>query len=249
MPKPIDLTGQTFGRLTVLRRAHNNKDGRAMWLCVCECGNERIVPGKCLRNGHTKSCGCMNKEIVGERSIKDYTGERFGRLVALSRADDYISPSGTRHVQWLCRCDCGNETVVDVCQLVGGKTKSCGCLHKEKLETGNVVHGGRKDRLYKVYANMKNRCYNKNSKDYPYYGGRGICICEEWLDNYSAFKEWAYRSGYDESACKGECTIDRIDVDGDYSPKNCRWVDMATQSRNRRNVIEKQKRSMSSKRS
>lgn len=239
MPKPIDLTGQTFGRFTVLERAHNNKDGRAMWLCRCECGNERIVLGKCLRNGHTQSCGCLNREINSERSLIDHKGERFGRLTVVSRADDYIAPNGKHHVRWLCKCDCGNETIVDVCQLVEGKTKSCGCLKDEVLSSGNTIHGGRYDRLYHVYSNMKNRCYNENADDYKYYGGRGIRICDEWLNSYLSFKEWAYAAGYDDTAEKGECTIDRIDVDGNYEPLNCRWVSMDVQSKNRRNVINK----------
>lgn len=239
MPKPIDLTGQKFGRLTVISRAGNDKDGRAKWLCRCDCGNERRILGKSLRNGHTQSCGCLNKEVNSKRSFVDHTGERFGRLVVLGRAEDYIAPNGKHHVRWRCLCDCGNETIVDVCELVGGGTKSCGCLHEEMIHSGRVKHGGRHDRLYKVYANMKNRCYNCNSNDYQYYGGRGIKICDEWLSDYGAFRDWALSNGYDSNAERGKCTIDRIDVDGNYEPSNCRWTDMATQSRNRRNVIIK----------
>lgn len=172
MPKVIGLTGQRFNRLVVLRRVENDNEGRAMWLCKCDCGNERVVCGKLLRNGHAQSCGR---------------------------------------------------------------------LHHENLSRGNIVHGGRRDRLYKVYANMKNRCYNKNSSNYKYYGARGIVICDEWLESYLAFKEWAYANGYDDSAGRGECTIDRIDVNGDYDPQNCRWVGLAEQSRNRRNVRVKTK--------
>lgn len=239
MAKPIDLTGSKFGRLTVLSRAENSKDGRAKWLCRCDCGNERVILGKSLRNGHTQSCGCYNKERTSEASLKNRVGERFGRLVVISRGDDYVAPNGSIHVRWNCRCDCGNYTLVDSCQLVTGKTQSCGCLHLEHLQRGNVKHGGASDRLYKVYHNMKNRCYNINSDDYKYYGGRGIRICDEWLDNYQSFKEWAYANGYDKDAPKGECTIDRIDVNKNYEPSNCRWVSMEVQSRNRRNVINK----------
>lgn len=239
MPKPIDLTGKKFGRLSVIERVANNKDGHTMWKCRCDCGNERIIMGKSLCSGHTQSCGCLNKEIVNNNSLIDRIGERFGRLVVVSRAEDYIAPNGKKHIRWKCLCDCGRETIVDVCQLVQGNTKSCGCLHNELLQAGNVKHGGRYDRLYKVYANMKNRCYNKNSNDYQYYGARSIKICTEWLNDYTVFKKWAYSTGYDDSAQQGQCTIDRIDVNGNYEPSNCRWVSMSIQSKNRRNVINK----------
>lgn len=239
MKKPIDLTGKKFGRLTVTARAKNSKDGRTMWHCICDCGAERVVSGKSLRNGHTQSCGCLAKEINSARSLIDHTGDQFGMLTVISRSDDYVSPNGKHHVRWLCRCDCGNEAIVDTCQLTQGKTKSCGCLHSRYLQLGNIKHGGRYDRLYKVYANMKNRCYNQNADDYQYYGARGIRICDEWLNDYAAFKTWALNSGYDEDAEKFSCTIDRIDVNGNYEPSNCRWTDMKTQSQNRRNVINK----------
>lgn len=240
MAQPIDLTGKKFGRLTVLKRARNNKDGRTMWVCLCDCGNERIVSGKCLRNGHTSSCGCLLRDLTSERSLIDHKGERFGRLTVVDRGEDYISPMGEHHVRWICKCDCGNETLVDVCELVTGHTKSCGCWRSDNSKDRMTTHGGRSERLYKVYANMKNRCLNPNSDDYKYYGERGITVCEEWLNNYSAFRDWAYNNGYDPDAKHGDCTIDRIDVDGNYCPENCRWVSMSVQSKNRRNVINKQ---------
>lgn len=238
MDKPIDLTGMKFGRLTVLNRVKNNKDGRTMWRCMCDCGNERIVMGKCLRNGHTKSCGCLSREMASYNSLIDRTGEKYGLLTVLHRGQDYISPNGKRYVRWVCRCECGNVTEVCAFDLASGHTKSCGCKKSIAASITHTKHGGRKDRLYKVLSNMKNRCYNEKSKDYKYYGGRGITICDEWLSSYSKFKEWAYMHGYDDSACSGECTIDRIDVNGNYEPNNCRWVSMDVQSKNRRNVIK-----------
>lgn len=237
------MTGEKIGRLTVIERAKNDKIGNAMWLCRCECGNTVVVRGSNLRNGQTKSCGCIQKETASNRLLKDLVGKRFGKLVVISRSDDYVSPSGGRLVRWLCQCDCGNTAIVNAGTLARGDTKSCGCLRTEFLKEknlGNFKHGGSHDRLYKVYLNMKSRCYNQNNDSYKYYGGRGIKICDEWLNSYIEFKRWAYSAGYDEDAYHGECTIDRIDVNGNYEPQNCRWVSMAVQCKNKRNVVNKQ---------
>ena len=88
-------------------------------------------------------------------------------------------------------------------------------------------------RLYCVFSNMKQRCFNKNCPDYKHYGGRGITICDEWRYDFAAFYDWAIDNGYDENAKFGECTIDRIDVNGNYEPSNCRWVSMTVQNWNR----------------
>ena len=90
-------------------------------------------------------------------------------------------------------------------------------------------------RLYRVWASMKDRCYNPNKKEYHNYGGRGITICDEWRDDFQEFHDWAFTNGYDENAPRGACTLDRIDVNGNYCTENCRWVDMKTQNNNRRN--------------
>lgn len=157
----------------------------------------------------------------------DLTGQRFGRWTVLSRAQNmpYSRRSG-----WLCQCDCGTKKVVDGVSLRRGVTQSCGCLHAEKARQRFTTHGGRRSRLYRIYHEMKTRCYCESNPDYPQYGGRGITICKEWLQDFSRFKEWALQSGYDTGL-----TIDRMDVNASYSPENCRWVTMKVQNNNKRN--------------
>lgn len=165
-------------------------------------------------------------------NVKDITGERFGRLTV-------IEPTEKRHnrcVIWLCRCDCGNLIEVQGSYLRVGDTMSCGCLHSEKSsERAKALmrtHGGCHDRLFRVWTGMISRCTNPNSAPYKNYGGRGIKICDEWRHSYQSFKDWAYSNGYDDKALRGECTIDRIDVNGNYCPENCRFIPLSEQSKN-----------------
>lgn len=159
----------------------------------------------------------------------DLTGMRFGRLVVQKQK----MRSKDRNIIWECKCECGNTTAVFGKDLKRGHTKSCGCLQKDKLRERRFKHGDRDSRLYSVWKTMKKRCENQNHKSYQWYGANGVVVCDEWHD-YSTFKEWAMQNGYDENAKRGECTIDRIDPYGNYEPKNCRWVSMAEQAKNKR---------------
>ena len=161
----IDLTGQTFGRWKVIERAENSKDGSAKWLCECSCENhtKRIVLGRSLRNGSSRSCGCLKDELSKQRA----------------------------------------------------------------------KHHGAGTRLYRIWRNMKERCYNPNNTYYKNYGGRGITICEEWRNNFSIFQSWAFSTGYEDNL-----TIDRINNDKGYEPNNCKWATRMEQSKNlQKNII------------
>lgn len=167
---------------------------------------------------------------------KNLVGMRFGRLVVESRAEDKVQKSGYREVMWSCICDCGNSKVVRGKSLTSGVTSSCGCLAKERVASMASKHHGFGTRLYAVWNSMRQRCNNPNNAAYHNYGGRGISICEEWGD-FASFRDWSYQSGYNDSLPKGECTLDRIDVDRDYSPDNCRWISMKDQCLNKRNMV------------
>jgi hypothetical protein len=130
---------------------------------------------------------------------------------------------------WLCKCDCGNTTIIPTNKLTSGKTKSCGCLKKETAKPPIVVkHGMSHSRLYHVWKDMKGRCYRPTSQRYHTHGARGIKVCDEWL-LFKPFRKWALSNGYQENL-----TLDRINNDGNYEPTNCRCATMKTQANNRR---------------
>lgn len=156
--------------------------------------------------------------------LNDITNKRFGRLTALYILHNHHK----KRVHWLCVCDCGNLKEVASNNLLTGVIKSCGCLRKAGT---NIIHKKSNSRIYKIYHGIKDRCYNKNAPQYKDYGGRGIKVCDEWLHDFQAFYSWSMKHGYNDTL-----TIDRINNNKGYSPNNCRWVDMTTQVRNRRNT-------------
>lgn len=160
-PRLIDLSGQKFGRWTVIEQAGNSPRGAALWLSLCICG----------ATGH---------------------------------------PSGT--------------------DLRSGKSTSCGCASVEKATARVRTHGDSGTRLHRIWKNIRARCLRETHPQFPDYGGRGVAICPEWSD-FGTFRDWALLNGYADNL-----SIERSDVDGDYTPGNCIWANATTQSRNRRFV-------------
>lgn len=163
MTKPTDLTNKRFGRLFVVEREANDKNGRATWRCWCDCGKETVVQGKKLGNGHTQSCGCLGAEA---------------RLIA------------------------------------------------------STIHGMCHTRTYTSWYAMLGRCNRKTHHKFTSYGGRGITVCASWhkFENFLA----------DMGERPDGMTIDRIDVNGNYEPGNCRWADAKTQRANRRDTLKQE---------
>jgi len=150
----------------------------------------------------------------------DLSGQKFGILKVKKRTGNINS-----RTIWVCDCECGNKVKMRSDLLLTGRRKSCGCLAKSKNRKSTY-------RNYKMWCNIKTRCYNKNSYDYRDYGGRGIHMCDDWLNSYEAFRDWSYKNGY-----SSKSSIDRINVNGNYEPNNCRFVDIYTQANNKRDNV------------
>lgn len=149
-------------------------------------------------------------------------GKTFGKLTVIDSDKDKFG-----NKVWLCRCECGKEIYTTTHKLTSGHTKSCGCYRTAKTIERSRTHGQSKTPLYHVWKNMRQRCENPRAKAYPRYGGRGIVVCTEWQD-YKTFQNWAMNNGYAKNL-----TIDRIDVNGNYEPANCRFITIQEQQNNR----------------
>ena len=218
-----DITGQRFGMITVVSRFGSTlKKRQATWTCVCDCGKTKVMEGSPLITGHSTSCGCRSRG----RRLKNLMGQKFGRLFVVSRHGS----TPAKHATWHCVCDCGKACVVEGASLLGGHTRSCGCYNRDQIIRKFTKHGQARasgfSRTYRIWAGMKTRCTNPNTKAWGRYGGRGITVCDSWLDFenfYASMGEAPLRK-----------TLDRIKNDKGYEPGNCRWATYRQQTQNQR---------------
>lgn len=151
-------------------------------------------------------------------------GKKFGRLTVV---EEYTQRGTSGRIIYKCRCDCGNEADVSGAHLRTGHTRSCGCSRRD-----HIKHGQAYTRLYHIYHKMKARCYYKHDARYSRYGGRGITLCDEWLNDFMNFYNWAMNNGYSD-----ELSIDRINNNNNYGPSNCRWATNEEQQNNKSNCV------------
>jgi hypothetical protein len=211
-----DLTGSRVHNWEVLSFDSYGNNGSENWLCRCCCGQEKIITKRYLNR--YRSCGCK----ISNPYIPNI-GEKFGMLTIESINEKLSTKDGKR--VYNCLCDCGNKTILERYVLVNGVTKSCGCLF---IKSKSKINGLSKIPEYRIWSSMKSRCYNKNSKAYKYYGGRGISVHKEWISDFAAFYKYVGPRPYP------EYSLDRIDSDGNYEPGNVRWASSDQQWENRK---------------
>lgn len=228
MTKFIELTGKKFGKLTVLERVENDKKGSTRWKCKCDCGNEIVVKGRYLREGDTKSCGCL----TNHPNVINLVGQKFNRWTVIRR----VKSAKSNYILWECICECGEKRALPGYTLRKGRSKSCGCLARENVKKRNhKKHGCSNTKIYNTWRNMIDRCSNPKDHNFNNYGGRGIKVCDRWLkfENFYIDMIESYMKHIEKYGEK-DTSIDRMNVNGDYTLSNCRWATPKEQAANRR---------------
>lgn len=178
---------------------------------------------------------------VTKYSLENMKGKKYGKLTVVGPEEVERRESTGKLIRYVwCKCDCGNMYRAIISALPNGRASSCGCeMEKarhsigqrrqrgEFTSSGNTKHGLSHTRLHRIWSNMKTRCYNRKSDNYRWYGAKNIEVCDEWLNSFEAFYNWAMANGY-----RDDLEIDRIDNTKDYKPSNCKWVTRIEQNNN-----------------
>lgn len=223
----LNIHNQRFGKLVALEPTDERRNNSVVWICQCDCGNVCFILAYALKNGHTRSCGCLGK---GPRPYrKDITGLRYGSLTA-------IRPTGktrgnSQSAEWECLCECGNTHLASLAVLQGSKVITCQQCYRKRLSERFTKHGMARNDLYQAeysaWQSAIQRTTNPNHPSYQNYGGRGITVCERWAKSFQNF--------YDDMGPRPKKkSLGRIDNDKGYYKENCKWETMEEQSGNKR---------------
>ncbi len=186
-----------------------------------------MIDIKILASGSSGNA-CLVKPRSKHWGMDIATGTRFNKLKVIKEVEPIYRGGNHRIRRFLCLCDCGGETTVELHKLRSGHTKSCGCRIKEMCKLTHSTHGCEPKRIYRIWQGILNRCRNRYVKSYRDYGGKGVTVCKKWLE-FISFRDWALGNGYEDNL-----TIERINVFGNYEPSNCTWIPKSEQMKNRR---------------
>ncbi len=229
MKKLIINKGDRFGKLIYLedglQKILPSGQKPRVALCRCDCGNSKEILVLHLTRGRTVSCGDCYLELPKEKVV----GNKYATLTIIKELAPKVAYG--RHLRFVeAVCDCGKFRKTTLNNIK--RLKSCGCLSKALTLAAKIKHGQSGTRIHGIWLNMKRRCDDPKIRNYVYYGGRGIYVCKEWVNDFKVFYEWAMQNGYSDTL-----TIDRINVNGNYEPSNCRWATYEQQANNKTTTI------------